>query len=153
MTHRNAVLYRGTGCDNKFMKKAETILRNWGGFKKISNRCWIKTGRKAGFRHTKFSLSYTHVHHYNIKSGNHDLVAGHSAGGFPAALTRGKVKIGFNPFFTQYPFFDVIFHAKDDWLVIKDRPEVLKAKKLILYSGKHSDFPTKEFTKYIQHIY
>lgn len=153
---KTAVLYRGTGCSSSFMKKASKILVKYGGFtkKKISNRCWIQTGKwKSGHFHTKKSIAYTHVHHYNLRKGKFDLVAGHSAGGFPAVLTNGKVRIGFNPFFTQYPFLDIIFHAKDDWLVIKDKPEVIKARKLILYKGKHGTFPTKEFTEWVKERY
>lgn len=157
-TKRTAVLYRGTGCSRKFMNKAKDILIKYGNFskRKSQNACWIKRGykrRKFGHWHNKRSIAYTHIHHYNIRKGRFDLVAGHSAGGFPAVLTEGRVRIGFNPFFTQYPFLDVVFHAKDDWLVIKDRPEVIKARKLILYKGKHGSFPTKEFTKWVKERY
>lgn len=153
---KTAVLYRGTGCSKSFMNKVAKVLITVGGFKKhnISNRCWIKTGfSSAPHFHTKKSIAYLDVKHYNIKKGNFDFVAGHSAGGFPASLTKGKVRIGFNPFFTQYPFLDIIYHAKDDWLVIKDRPDLFEAKKLIVYKGRHGTFPRKQFSKFVKDTY
>lgn len=148
---KSAVLYRGTKCNRGFMNKAREILRevqqSW---VKIDSRCWIQTGLKtAPHFHTKFSIAYLDVKHYNIKKGKFDLAAGHSAGGFPAAFTDAKIKIGFNPFFTQYPLLDVIFHARDDFLVLVNKPRIIKAQKLILYDGGHSDFPKKEFKKWL----
>ena len=154
MTLPRAVLYRGTGCSSKFMGKVKkSLMKIVPGFRKqnISNRCWIRTGLKsAPHFHTKKSISYLDVGHYNIPSGKFLFAAGHSAGGFPLALTNAKVKVGFNPFFTQYPFLDVVFHAKDDWLVIKDKPDFIKPKKLILYKGKHGSYPRKEFEAWLK---
>ncbi len=155
MSHK-AVLYRGTGCSKSFMRKASKILRKYGYFTKrnIHERCWIKTGKwKRGHFHTKKSIAYTHVHHYNIRKGKHEIALGHSAGGFPVVLTKAKLKVGFNPFIGTYPFLDVVFHARDDWLVMKDRPVILKTQTLILYKCKHGSFPTKEFTKWVKEVY
>lgn len=146
-------MYRGTGCDSGFMNKVRKVLIEVGGFRKpnISNRCWIRTGFKsAPHFHTKKSISYLDVKHYNIPSGHFDFIAGHSAGAFPAALTKGNLRVGFNPFFTQYPFMDIVFHAKDDWLVIKDRPDLFKPDKLVIYKGKHGTFPKKQFELFVK---
>ena len=146
-----AVLYRGTGCDPKFMRKAAQILERFN--IRTNNRCWIKLGIRTSHMHTKKSIAYLDVAHYNIKKGKYFMALGHSAGGFPAAFTDAKIKVGFNPFFTQYPLLDVIFHARDDWLVAKDKPTIIKAQKLILYDGKHGDFPKKEFEKYVKDMF
>lgn len=135
------------------MNKVRNELRRFS-FTKISSRCWIQTGLKtAPHFHTKFSIAYLDVKHYNIPKGSWDLAVGHSAGGFPSALTKAKIKIGFNPFFTQYPLLDVIFHARDDFLVLVNKPKIIKAQKLILYDGKHSTFPKKEFRQWLLDTY
>lgn len=138
-TKLNAVLYRGTFCNRVFMNKLESTIKDFGF--KVTQVCWTKSANP---------FDYLNVGRYNIQKGNFDLVVGHSAGGFPAALTRitgGGKRIGINPFLTQYPFMDMVFHAEDDWLV---PPDLGSREKVTLYKGRHSTVPTNPIKSYIQ---
>jgi len=133
----------GTGNNPKFMKKAKKILIKFGYNVKLVR--WNKGAKN--------SIAYGNVALWNKQEGAFALSVGHSAGNFPNGITNAEVRIGINPFATQYLFMDYVLHAKDDWLVIKDRPEIFKPKKeLILYPGKHSSFPRKQLKQLIKQL-
>lgn len=137
----SAVLFRGTGCDQKFMSDVARILRKFGGFGKIDQRCWsIK----------KNSFNYIDTSEYNIPNRTFDLAIGHSAGGFPLFTTRAKVKIAINPFISEYPRVDWVIHAKDDWLV---PPDLFDLDNVLAYSGKHGDVPTKKLNDLLAFLF
>lgn len=139
---RDALLYRGTGNNASFMRPIKRILKN-NGFK-VQDVWWSKK---------KYSVAYTNPLRWNIKRGSFDLVIGHSAGGFPTALTKlntGGKRVGINPFLTQYAFMDRVFHAIDDWLV---PPDLDKVKNVEMYSGTHSTVPLDAIDLYVKKFF
>lgn len=142
----SAVLYQGTGCDKGFMKLVARSLRKFS-FNPIKTVCWHKRDKKGILDDI---ADYPRPKNWNVQKGNFDLVVGHSAGGFPVVLTKGTLKIAFNPFLSQYPLLDVVFHAKDDWLV---PPNLFGAKNVIGYLGRHGTFPEKEFESWLETMF
>ena len=136
-----AVLYRGTGCNKIFMQKIARILRKYGGFTRIDQRCWSKF---------KNSFNYIDTKGYNVAKGSWDLAIGHSAGGFLLVPTRAKLKVAINPFISEYPRVDMVLHAKDDWLV---PPDLFGLDNVIVYPGDHGTVPTSELNQILQDMF
>jgi len=102
----------------------------------------------------KNSIAYLNIDQWNIQAGSFVLGVGYSSGCFPLQKTNAVTTIGINPFLTVYPLLDYILHARNDKLVVRNEPIFARPKKeLILYKGRHSTFPTKEFTKLIESLY
>lgn len=140
----DALLFMGTGNNDTFMNKIKKILRKYKW--EVDIKRW-NTG-------AKLSVNYLDLSQWNVQKGTFDIIAGHSAGCFPASLsTSAQYKIGFNGFILTYPFMDWVFHAKDDWLVIQDDPLIQPKRDVIIYDGKHSTAPTKEFEKWLKKTY
>lgn len=142
-----ALLYMGTGNNNKYMLNAKRILKEFG-FKVTIER-WNLDGKN--------SVNYVDAFNYNISPGQSkqwDMVCGHSAGGFPTSFSFADIRIGFNVFLDRYPAMDYVFHGTDDWLVVKDRPDnFVPLRELILYKGGHSDFPKRRFENLLEDLY
>ena len=123
------------------MRSVATILRKFGGFGKIDQRCWSKF---------KNSFNYVDTKGYNTARGSWDLAIGHSAGGFVLTPTRARFKVAINPFISEYPRVDVVLHAKDDWLV---PPDLFTRKNVIGYKGNHGTIPDVELNALLKEMF
>lgn len=141
--HWTAVLYMGTGCDPKFMKEVEEIMRAHGfNVRSVRISCWTK--RKDN------SLAYYATKDYNVQSGKWDLAIGHSAGGFVAHRTDASIKLAINPFFTEYHHYHKVLHADRDWLAPTSHDNL---DNVIMYDGEHSTVPKEALNALLNQIF